>query len=100
MGFFIAYNSVLRAGIKFMAFRGFRAIGKEHHKNMFEFLKETDFDKNLIDYFNKIRVKRNEFIYRDVSTISKEEADEIIIKAEEFVHKIKKIVTNFRRLRI
>jgi len=72
----IAYEAVLRTGNKLMNFLGYRAIGKEHHKHIFEFLKEAKIDQDLIDYFNNIRKKRNDFIYRDIETISKEEAEE------------------------
>jgi len=88
----IAYSSVLKAGIKLMGFYGYRAIGKEHHKNVFEFLKELKLDLNLTNFFNKIRIKRNEFLYRDAFSVSKEEAKEIILNAENFVHKIRTFV--------
>ena len=84
----VVYEAVLKTGNKLMNLLGYRAIGKEHHKNTFEFLKEVDVEKELVDYFDDIRKKRNDFVYRDVESISKEEADDIIDKAEEFVHKI------------
>ena len=37
----IAYNAVLRASRSFMFHLGYRPIGKEHHKNVFEFLRKT-----------------------------------------------------------
>ena len=92
----VAYEAVLRAGNKFMNLLGYRAIGKEHHKNLFEFLREAGFDLELTDYFDKIRVKRNSFVYRDVENTSKQEAQEIIIKAEAFVHKIRTFVHKIR----
>ncbi len=54
----VAYEAVLRAGSRMMNFLGYRAIGREHHKNLFAFLKETGFDVNLVNYFDKIRIKR------------------------------------------
>ena len=92
----ISYEAVLRAGNKLMNLLGYRAIGKEHHKNVFEFLKESGFDQELLMFSNKIRVKRNNFIYRDTENISKEEAEEIINKAEQFVHKIRTFVRKIR----
>ena len=92
----IAYNSVLRAGIKLIGFLGFRAIGKEHHKNVFESLSEVGIEENLIRYFNKMRVKRNEFIYRDVSSSTSKECEEIIRLAEEFVQEIRTFVQEIR----
>ena len=92
----IAYESVLRAINKLMNFLGFRAIGKEHHKNMFEFLKEIDINQQLVEYFDGIRKKRNDFLYRDIESISKEEAEEIIKKAKEFVQEIRTFVQKNR----
>ena len=92
----VAYEAVLRAGNDLMNFLGYRAIGKEHHKNVFEFLKETVINQNLITYFDKIRQKRNNFIYRDIECISKEEAELIIKKAREIVQEIRTFVQKNR----
>ena len=92
----IAYEAVLRAGNRLMNFLGYRAIGKEHHKNLFEFLKEIAINQELVNYFDKIRKKRNNFIYRDVECVSKEEALEVIKKVEEFVLEIRTYVQKNR----
>ena len=92
----IAYESVLRIGNRLMNFLGYRSIGKEHHKNTFEFLRTVNVDPDLIDYFDNIRKKRNDFIYRDVENISREEAEDIIKRAEEFVQKIRTFVQKIR----
>lgn len=92
----IAYNAVLRVGRSFMFYLGYRPIGKEHHKNVFEFLRNTEFDKELIDYFDNIRKKRNKFIYGIVEGTSKENAKEAIEMAKEFVHKIRTFVHKIR----
>lgn len=88
----VAYEGVLRAGNKLMNFLGFRAIGKEHHKNVFEFLREININQELVEYFDDIRKKRNDFVYRDVESISKEEAEQIIEKAKELVQEIRTFV--------
>lgn len=85
----ISYNSVVRAGSKLMFFSGYRAVGKEHYKNLFEFLKEAGFDFLLVNYFDRVRRKRNDFIYRDKTEFSQQEAKEILEKAEDFVQKIR-----------
>lgn len=92
----ITYEIVLKASNKLMNFLGYRSIGKEHHKNTFEFMNEIDIDTGLITFFNKIRVKRNNFIYREADKVSKKEAEEIINKAEEFVRKIRTFVRKIR----
>lgn len=95
----IAYEAVLRAGNKMMNFMGYRSMGKEHHKNVFEFLREIKIDSELTNYFDTIRKKRNDFIYRDVENVSKEEVANIIKKAEMFVQKIRTFVQKIRTKR-
>jgi len=92
----IAYNAVLRVARSFMFHLGYRPIGKEHHKNVFEFLRKTEFDKELIDYFDNIRKKRNRFVYGIIEGTSEENAKEVIDKAEKFVHKIRTFVHKIR----
>tara|TARA_Y100000310_G_scaffold125955_1_gene124721 strand:+ start:1624 stop:2058 length:435 start_codon:yes stop_codon:yes gene_type:complete len=92
----IAYNAVLRAGRSFMFYLGYRPIGKEHHKNVFEFLRKTEFDKELIDYFDNVRKKRNKFVYGIIEGTSKENAEEIIKMAWNFVQKIRTFVQKIR----
>lgn len=92
----IAYEAVLRIASRLMNFLGYRAIGKEHHKNVFKFLEELNIDRKLTHYFDNIRKKRNDFIYRDVEVVSREEAEEIIERAEEFVQKIRTFVQKIR----
>jgi len=92
----IAYNAVLLSSRELMFFLGFRPIGKEHHKAVFEFLKETNFEPDLVEYFNKIRVIRNKNIYGESDDITESLADESIIKAEGFVQKIRTFVQKIR----
>lgn len=92
----IAYNSVLRAGRSLMFSLGYRPVGKEHHKHVFEFLIQTELDNPLTEYFDRIRKKRNKFVYGIIEEISKQNAEEIIQKAEQFVHKIRTFVHKTR----
>jgi len=84
----IAYTAVLKACIKFMQYLGYRSIGKEHHKNAFEFIREAGFDRELVNYFDEIRKTRNNFIYNFVEENDKNRAEETILKARDFVQKI------------
>ncbi len=61
-----------------MFYLGYRPIGREHHKNVFEFLRKAGFDKELTDYFDNIRKERNKFVYGVVEGASKENAEEVI----------------------
>ncbi|PIN77059.1 hypothetical protein COV15_03215 [Candidatus Woesearchaeota archaeon CG10_big_fil_rev_8_21_14_0_10_34_12] len=92
----IAYNAVFRLGTQLMNFMGFRAVGQEHHKNMFEFLIQARLDDDLVYFFDNIRKKRNDFIYRNIEAISKEEAEDILDRAEYFVQKIRTFVQKIR----
>ena len=92
----IAYNSVLRIGREFMQELGFRPIGKEHHKNVFEFLREAGFKEELINFFDNVRKLRNNFLYEFVESATKESAEEIISRAEEFVQEIRTFVQEIR----
>jgi len=92
----IAYNAVIRAGRGVMQELGFRAIGKEHHKNTFEFLRKTGFNEELVDYFDNIRKLRNEFVYNFVENATKESAEETISKAKDFVQEIRTFVQEIR----
>ncbi|MEN9626685.1 MAG: hypothetical protein RL557_1013 [archaeon] len=95
----IVYNSIFRICNTFMNYLGYRAIGKEHHKNLFEFLFQTGLDTELVSYFDIIRKKRNDFIYRNVEIISKEESEEMILRAQEFVQEIRTFVQKKRTWR-
>lgn len=92
----IAYNSVLRVCRNLMFFLGYRAIGKEHHKNVFKFITETGFERSLVTYFDNIRKQRNNFVYGSEEIISENNARETLNKAKLFVHKIRTFVHKIR----
>ena len=92
----ICYNGVLRAGMNLMNFFGYRAKGREHHKNVFLFLEEFEELVELVKYFDRIRRKRNGFIYGNSERVSKGEAEEVLRKAKTFVLKIRTIVSKSR----
>lgn len=92
----ICYHEILRLGMDFMSFLGYRAKGREHHRNVFLFLSAYDEVRSLAKYFDRIRRKRNEFIYRGSDEISKDEAFETLNIAKGFVSKIRTIVSKIR----
>jgi uncharacterized protein (UPF0332 family) len=95
----ISYHAVLRTGIYLMNYLGYRAKGKDFHKVVFEFLKECNIDINLTYFFDKIRIKRNNFIYRGIEEVSKQEVKEILNNSKLFVQKIRKFVQKIRTRR-
>ena len=92
----VAYEAVLRVGLQLMNFLGFRPIGREHHKNLFEFLGTLGIDSELIEYFDRIRRRRNDFLYRNIESFSKEDAEETITKARDLVQEIRTFVQEIR----
>lgn len=72
----ISYHAMLRAGRAFMFSSGYRPKGKNQHKTVVDFCAEIlgeDF-KSLTDRFNRMRVKRHDFIYEPERPIPKTEA--------------------------
>ena len=89
--FVIAYNSVLQAARSYILSKGFRPKGKFIHKTVFEFLRISLPKKyhSLIDYFDKIRIKRHKTLYETEGIISEKELDELIDKSKKFISYLK-----------
>jgi len=86
----ISYHAMLRAGRAFMFSIGYRPKGKNQHKTVVDFCAEMlgeDF-KSLTDRFNRMRVKRHDFIYEPERPIPRTEAIKSLESAEKFVKKI------------
>jgi len=92
----IAYNAALQVGRALMFYLGYRPVGKDKHKIVFEFLYECKFDSDLVDYFDSIRKMRHAAVYDEVGLVSKSVAEEAIQKAEIFVQKIRVFVSENR----
>jgi len=64
--------------------------GKDQHKTVVDFCAETlgeDF-RNLTERFNRMRIKRHDFIYEPERPIPKSEVIKSLESAEKFVKKI------------
>ena len=86
----IAYHAMLRAGRAFMFASGYRPRGKDQHKTVVEFCSESlgiDF-QHLTTRFNRMRLKRHDFIYDPERPIPKTEAVKSLESAEQFVQEI------------
>lgn len=86
----ISYHAMLRAGRAFMFSIGYRPKGKDQHKTVVDFCEEMlgeDY-KSLIDRFNRMRVKRHDFIYEPERPILRTEALKSLESAEKFVKEI------------
>ena len=71
---------------------GFRPASTESHKNTFAFMRLAmgkDYEE-LMDYFDRMRNKRNQAIYEIAGLITETEAHNILEKAKGFVAMIRK----------
>lgn len=92
----IAYNSMLQAGRALMFLKGFRPYSQYKHKAVIQFVHEAfgvDIGDRLVYVFDKIRKKRHRVVYEEPEIVSKNEARQAIKWAEEFVSKVKKIIS-------
>ena len=83
----IAYNAVLRCARALVFARGFRPASRESHKNTFAFLREIapEDQRQLISYFDRIRVKRHQAVYDVEARTSQMEAKTLIEQARRFL---------------
>lgn len=89
-----AYNAVLRSGLALMFSKGFRPEIKDKHLTIVRFagsILGDEFNKLINDY-DFMRKKRNQFIYEPDIPCSIKEAKDAIKTAEEFVDKISKLI--------
>ncbi len=95
--FSICYNSVLQISRAFMFSKGYRAASHEAHKNTFEFMrfslgKECE---DIVDFFDRMRQKRNRVIYDTVGLVTETEVKELLKNAKEFVALVKKKLVKY-----
>ena len=86
----IAYHAMLRAGRAFMFASGYRPRGKDQHRTVVEFCSESlgmDF-QHLTTRFNRMRLKRHDFIYDPERPIPKTEALRSLESAGQFVQEM------------
>jgi len=86
----IAYHAMLRAGRALMFSLGYRPKGKDQHKTVVEFCTASlgESYKTLTTRFNRMRVKRHDFIYEPERPIPRTEAVKSLESAEQFVKEI------------
>lgn len=86
----ISYHAMLRAGRALMFSMGYRPKGKNQHKTVVDFCAEVlgEEFRNLTERFNRMRIKRHDFIYEPERPISRTEATKSLESAERFVREI------------
>lgn len=86
----IAYHAMLRAGRALMFFKGYRPKGKNQHKTVVDFSEEMlgEEFRNLTERFNRMRIKRHDFIYEPERPIPRTEVVKSLESAGKFVKEI------------
>ena len=92
--FTIAYTSMLHAGRALMLVKGYRPNNGYQHKTVVDFAAMVlgDEFKTLTQHFEKMRRKRNLFIYELSISISETEVDNALKSATTFISAIKQII--------
>lgn len=72
---------------------GFRPRSEEAHKTTFRFMKIALGKEyhNLIDYFDRGRVKRHKTIYQTIGYITETKVKQILKKAQQFISVLKEL---------
>ena len=94
--FTVAYTSMLHAGRALMSIKGFRPNNGYQHKTVVDFaaiILGAKF-KTLTQHFDKMRRKRNLFIYEVSISISETEVDNALKSAATFIQAIRDIIEN------
>ena len=91
----VAYNAMLTAGRAIMINKGYRPSSTEGHVAVMKFLQttpKTETSQRMTTLMNRMRKKRHRIIYEDMDIVSKNEAQQAIKWAEEFVNTIEKTI--------
>lgn len=91
----MAYNAILQSSRALILKDGYRPRGGEQHATVVEYIKERlgpTFDKE-VGLFDQMRRKRHKVIYEISGLVSKQEAEQAIAFAKDFVDKLKLEIT-------
>lgn len=92
--FTIAYNAAFSASRAYMYYLGYRPSSAESHKTVWTFmllvLSKEYHDR--INFFNRMRIKRNKNLYDHVGLISETEVEEIIDSTEKHIKVIRELI--------
>ena len=94
IAFTIAYTAMLHAGRALMIFKGYRPNDGYQHKTVVDFASIVlgEHYKALVRRFDKMRRKRNTFTYEANISISKEEVDNGLESAENFIKAVRDLI--------
>jgi uncharacterized protein (UPF0332 family) len=89
-----AYLAMLRCARGLLFLKGFRPSDGQQHKTVIEIVYSIlgkNF-KDLIEKFDRMRRKRNQFTYDPFLPVSKEEAENALKSAENFLKKVSEFI--------
>lgn len=96
----MAYNAVLQISRALMLKLGYRPRGADQHATVVEFVRialGTDFSEKVI-LFDQMRRKRNRVVYEVSGIVSKDEVEQVIKFAREYVAIITVVITGQAKL--
>jgi uncharacterized protein (UPF0332 family) len=98
----IAYNAALQASRALMLHDGFRPRGGEQHATVVEFIEERlgASHGKQVHLFDQMRRKRHRVIYEVAGLISKAEAGQAIVFAQEFIDHITELIRGQGKLAV
>jgi len=91
----VAYNAMLQAGRALMYEKGYRPPSSEGHVAVVRFLHSafgTEGSDRMVMVMNGMRKKRRRIVYEEMDVVSKDEAEQAVKWAEEFVGMIDKAI--------
>lgn len=94
----IAYNAILQAVRALMYREGFRPAGEGKHKTAILFAELSLGEKfeDEINFFDKMRMKRNQAVYDTAGIVSESEAKQALTFARKFVGRIEEILKEMK----
>jgi uncharacterized protein (UPF0332 family) len=89
-----AYLAMLRCGRAIVFIKGFRSVDGQQHKTIIELSGEIlgEEFKSIIKKFDRMRRKRNQFTYDPLIPVSKIEAKNALIVAQNFIKIVQEII--------
>ena len=83
----MAYSSMLQAGIALMNSMGYRPAAEGSHLAVVKFAAEAlpKESGELMNRFNKLRIRRHTVIYEERGTVTREEVEGAVARAQEFI---------------
>lgn len=94
----IAYNAILQAVRALMYTAGFRPVGEGQHKTAILFAELALGEKfeDEVNFFDKMRTKRNQSVYDTAGIVSEDEAKQSLEFARIFIGKIEEALKEIR----